>query len=868
MHATDHGFARFLALIFITVLAAASILAAQQASGTAPPAKPSTNPLAPLLNDKPKASVREQELPTAPDQTGPIPLPDVAARSLGLAQTLRDAAAKLPTTEQVQAIETAVSELEPDLVSKQEQTKALLSGTPNSLEVREEENFWRGIQSDTNDWQQQLLDWANNAQKAIQMLDKEEPTWAATLEANRDNQELGPTLAVISANLNEIHKLRKQEQQTLQAVVNLQIKVGEVDQTAQEIVSDLGDVKLKLKGHLLDRDSLPLWQVRSRRVVGETTSVFHSVSNRWISVTSFLKENRGALIFLLFLFIACEVMAKRLHDIVRDKPPSDEIEVDAYRVLSHWFAVGLLPPLVAGYLLAPSAPVTLLGFVILVSFIPILVVLPPLLYPRLRKLLYLFAAIYGLNWALSWIGLSFSSRRELQFVINAVFVLVLAYLLRPSRSLPPHAKWWGRLILQGIRAAVMVLGVSLLADLFGYVKLAHALGLAVVYGAFVAISVFTAVRVVTLLLTVALRSPQAERIAVVRLHREGIMRWVPRALQWTGIAIWSVAALDLLGLLDGLRSWFSSLFGFRIMGGSSQATLGGLFGFFVIIVVGYGIASGIRFFFREEVLRRFHLSRGLPELISSLIYYLLMLIVVLGAVNAAGVELNKFTVLTGAFGVGIGFGLQNIINNFVSGLILQFERPIHIGDILEVDNNTGKVSRIGIRSSTIGTFQGAEVIIPNATLISSKVINWTLSESRRRRELSVGVAYGTDPKRVLKILRDAAARHELVLTKPEPMAYFTGFGDSALNFELHFWVMQENNGMQITSEVALAAMQMFADAGIEIPFPQRDLHLRSVDPAAAELFEARESGALPPPDEREFESLPQALPSKRHSSAD
>jgi len=263
MHATDHGFARFLALIFITVLAAASILAAQQASGTAPPAKPSTNPLAPLLNDKPKASVREQELPTAPDQTGPIPLPDVAARSLGLAQTLRDAAAKLPTTEQVQAIETAVSELEPDLVSKQEQTKALLSGTPNSLEVREEENFWRGIQSDTNDWQQQLLDWANNAQKAIQMLDKEEPTWAATLEANRDNQELGPTLAVISANLNEIHKLRKQEQQTLQAVVNLQIKVGEVDQTAQEIVSDLGDVKLKLKGHLLDRDSLPLWQVRS-----------------------------------------------------------------------------------------------------------------------------------------------------------------------------------------------------------------------------------------------------------------------------------------------------------------------------------------------------------------------------------------------------------------------------------------------------------------------------------------------------------------------------------------------------------------------------------------------------------------------------
>jgi small-conductance mechanosensitive channel len=313
-----------------------------------------------------------------------------------------------------------------------------------------------------------------------------------------------------------------------------------------------------------------------------------------------------------------------------------------------------------------------------------------------------------------------------------------------------------------------------------------------------------------------------------------------------------------------MRTWLGKVFDFHIMGGSSEATLGGLLGFFVIILVGYGIANAIRFFFREEFLRRFHLSRGLPELIASIIYYLLMLIVVLAAVNAAGVELNKFTVLTGAFGVGIGFGLQNIINNFVSGLILQFERPIHIDDILEVDNNTGRVTRIGIRSSTIRTFQGAEVIIPNATLISNKVINWTLSESQRRRELPVGVAYGSDPKTVLKILRDAAARHELVLTKPEPMVYFTGFGDSALNFELHFWVMQENNGLQITSEVALAAMQMFEGAGIEIPFPQRDLHVRSVDPAAAELLHAGESRSLPPPDEREFESLPR----KRHSSAD
>ncbi len=140
----------------------------------------------------------------------------------------------------------------------------------------------------------------------------------------------------------------------------------------------------------------------------------------------------------------------------------------------------------------------------------------------------------------------------------------------------------------------------------------------------------------------------------------------------------------------------------------------------------------MRFVLREDVLKRFHMSRGLPELISSTLHYLFLLLVFLFAVNTGGIELNKFTVLTGALGVGVGFGMQNIVNNFISGLILQFERPIHIGDVLDVDGATGTVTRIGIRSSTVLTFQGSEVIIPNANFISGKVINWTLSESRRR----------------------------------------------------------------------------------------------------------------------------------------
>jgi small-conductance mechanosensitive channel len=492
--------------------------------------------------------------------------------------------------------------------------------------------------------------------------------------------------------------------------------------------------------------------------------------------------------------------------------------------------------LILGYALAPSAPVTLLGFIIMLSFVPILIILPPLLPSRMRVLLYTFAALYGFNWTVALLGLGPVIRRDVQFFSNLVVFVFLAYRVLPSRKFQGQGTFWGRLLWLGVRAAVALLGLSLAANLLGYVKLSQYLAVVFIYSAFVAISILTAVRVFTILLTVGLRSPLAERFAAVRLHRKAVERWAPRVFRWIGVFLWSLTALQLLGLMDATTAAFQKFRDFQIAGSASGVTFGSLLGFFLIVTAGYAIASSIRFFFREEVLSRFQMSRGLPELISSIIYYSLLLLVALAAINAGGIELNKFTVLTGAFGVGIGFGLQNIINNFVSGLILQFERPIHIDDILEVDTYTGRCTRIGIRSSTIQTFQGAEVIIPNATLISGKVINWTLSESQRRRELPVGVAYGSDPNQVLKILREAANKHELVLSKPEPMVYFKGFGDSSLNFELHFWVMQENNGLLISSEVALNAMQALNSAGIEIPFPQRDLHLRSIDPGASEFL--------------------------------
>ncbi len=816
----------------VIVLCSATALS-WQAAGS----KSSANPLTSLLKEKPKAPVVAPELPAAiPEQPLPIPLPDVAARSMELGQILRNDSIQLPTPDQIDELQKSISDSGSLMDSKVEEANRLLAGNPNSLEVREAETYWRGIATFTNSWQQQLLTWANDAQAIVKMVDAQEPVWSATLEANKDNRDLGPVLTVIESNLTELRRLRKQAQGILQTAVKLQVQVGSFDQTAATMVSQLSQTRIKLKGHLLDRDSLPLWKLSSRRQMGESAGIIHSVSSRITSTGYYLLEENVTIVVLVLVLIGSLVLAKRMHSMIRDKEPADDLEADAFRILRHWVALGTLPPLILGYALTPSAPITLVGFIIMLSFVPILIMLPPLLTRRMRVLLYAFAALYGFNWTVALLGLNPVIRRDIQFCSNLVVFVFLAYRIRPSHVNPRLGTWWGRVIWVGVRVAVIILGISLGANLLGYVKLSQFLAVAFIYSTFVAISVFTAVRVFTILLTVGLRSPLAERFAAVRLHREAVARWAPRVLRWIGVFIWSTAALQLLGLLDATKAALQKFLDFQIAGSASGIRLGSLFGFFLILSAGYAIASSIRFLFREEILGRFQMSRGLPELISSIAYYLLLLLVALAAISVGGIELNKFTVLTGAFGVGVGFGLQNIINNFVSGLILQFERPIHIDDIIEVDTSLGKVSRIGIRSSTIQTFQGAEVIIPNATLISSKVINWTLSESQRRRELPVGVAYGSDPNQVLELLRDAANKHELVLSKPAPMVYFKGFGDSSLDFELHFWVMQENNGLLITSEVALNVMKALTDAGIEIPFPQRDLHVRSVDPGSPGLL--------------------------------
>jgi small-conductance mechanosensitive channel len=798
---------------------------AQTLTGAAPKkdSTPAVAPAAPPATTTP-----------APPPSLAIPLPDVAARSEDLKRLLHDVADQLPAPDQLEGSKAVLDEREKELQSKLTEADALLAGAPSSLEIREEENYWKATEKDTAATRQQLLDWANAAQSAIQKLQAQQPVWNSTLEENKSTPDLGPTLDVIQRSVGDIEQLQTRAQNQLRVIVNLQVRAASQDQSALDVLDRLAKARGHLEGRMFERDSLPLWQLTQRHQIGENNEFFLTASARFRSIQAFTRDSRGALAGLTLLLLLSLFGAYRLHLATRHVQPADDSQAKVLHITRHWIALGILPPLLCGYLLAPLAPLALISLGILISWVPILILLPPSMEPRFRTLLYCLFGVYALNALVGWMALSPAHKREAGFLANLGIFLAFIVLVRPARMKRLEAATRSqRIFLFGMRLAVAILGVSLVANFFGYVKLAQSMGYLSLYSTFIAISVLAGVRVFTTLLLAGIEVPAAQQVAAVRLHHDGIVRWVPRLLRWTGVFIWLIATLDLMGVRDQLTQWISELLNFHIAGRSANITLGGVIGCFLILLVGYAVSSALRFLLREELLSHFHLSRGLPELIASTLHYLLLLLVFFFAVNLGGVELNKFTVLTGALGVGVGFGLQNIVNNFVSGLILQFERPIHIGDVLDIDGTTGKVTRIGIRSSTVKTFQGAEVIIPNANFISGKVINWTLSESLRRVELPVGVAYGSDVKLVSKLLEQPATTHESVLTSPAPAVYFKEFGDSSLNFELQFWVMQESNVVKVKSEVAIEVMRLLNEAAIEIPFPQRDLRLRSVDASAA-----------------------------------
>ena len=234
-------------------------------------------------------------------------------------------------------------------------------------------------------------------------------------------------------------------------------------------------------------------------------------------------------------------------------------------------------------------------------------------------------------------------------------------------------------------------------------------------------------------------------------------------------------------------------------------------------------------------------SETVAYTIGKIIYYVAAAVVVLIAMQVAGIPTTVFTVLGGALAIGVGFGAQNLFNNLISGIIILTEKPIRRHDIVEIDGMEGKVAEIGNRRTRIRRFDGVDVLVPNATFLETNVINWTLYDSHVRGSVGVGVAYGSPVKQVRDLMLQAAKAHDKVENTPEPTVLFTEFGDNTLNFVMYFWteIQSPMDRKRLESDLRFAIDELFHEHKITIAFPQRDVHLDTLKPLEVRMINSR-----------------------------
>jgi small-conductance mechanosensitive channel len=295
------------------------------------------------------------------------------------------------------------------------------------------------------------------------------------------------------------------------------------------------------------------------------------------------------------------------------------------------------------------------------------------------------------------------------------------------------------------------------------------------------------------------------------------------------LSVWSVLALHLLGWLpDVVKAMDEFAFTF----GETRISVLSFFQLTVSIVIFIVLANWLTRFIESRTRRSQYLNPSMRVVLTKTSKFVIYGLAILFALKAVGIDFTAFAVFSGAVGVGIGFGLQKIFSNFISGFILIFDRSIRPGDVITIGTRFGWVQELNARYVVVRDRDGVESLIPNENLITSEVTNWSYSDRSVRQRLPVAISYNDDPELAMKLMVEAAENHPRVLKSPEPVARLLRFGDNGIELELRIWINDPENGVaNVTSDINLAFWKRFKEHNITIPFPQRDLHLLN-DPVA------------------------------------
>jgi potassium-dependent mechanosensitive channel len=760
--------------------------------------------------------------PTDQAASASITAPEVARRADEAAKTLRDIDALLVPGPGIGAIQQHLPDIESRLAAQTETTNRQLQDGPSGAALERLTSQWQTLRAEVSTYVNVLAERGTTLERSLTTLTGIRETWTQTRTDVRASKVPAQVVDRIDGILSAVAKARAGLQRERAATLVLQDQVAQHVAQCDEMLARLGTVRTDMAGRVLVRDGVPLWSIGevSEALKEVPDRVGRAVDSAVADLREFARERQGRIAFALALFAVVATVtywARRTTAALTLDTGAPTFGVIDRPLAAAW----LLTLLLIAFTAPRSRILQLVGE--MVVLVPALLVAQARLDPERVRGLYGLGALILVDHVRALVS-SVPLLEQLIFLVEALGAISLAaWWLRVHRL---RAAAGTRLVPLALTGALVAFAVAAGAAAGGYLRLALFIGSGLAGSMFVALVLYAGVKVTRGLLAVTLSANPLRELRVVQYHRPLLERRLGATLRWLAVVAWGILVLRHFHLWSPASVLVEAALAAELQRGSLNISLGAILIFVSTVVFTFILSAIVRFALQEEIYPRLAPGRALPYAISTLVHYTLVFTGFLLGLAVLGVDLTKVTIVAGALGVGIGFGLQGLVNNFVSGLVILSERRINVGDAVTIGEVEGQVQQLGIRACTVRTWEGAEVIVPNASLVSEKVSNWTLSDRRRRIDVPVGVAYGTAPEKVADILLGVARKHADVLIEPAPLVVMRGFGDSALRFELRVWTNNFDRWFLTQSELAVAGYAALRDAAIEIPLPQREVRVR------------------------------------------
>jgi small-conductance mechanosensitive channel len=771
----------------------------------------------------------------AAEGAGPIPLAEVAARAAEVRSLMETQDTAITPSREVQAILDRLPTAAQELRTRLDETTTRLANNPPLPVIDQLAGVWDSIRGRLKTWSDTVTQWTTRVESERGRLSGLRDSWVRSREAAAGAGAPKVVLDQIDGVLADLNRARTRLETRLSTLLAAQYRLALLQRRADEGVARVAQVKADRIRRLGERDGPPLWSaVLWSGAANQGTAATRDVLAAGQAAREEIAREHATRIPLpaLFFLILVAVLW-RGRRAARRWVAGDPSAAQVAEVWSRPISSALVLSCCAAPWIYPQATPVLGRAVALLAIVPVLRLIRPSLDRVLAAALYVFGVLFVVDAVRSVLATAPLFEHMLFLAEMLVASLVVLGVLTAAGRADPAAdadvmaaaarRLVGRLLLAAFAGAFVLAGV-------GYVELGRLIGGGALGSSYYGLAILAAVQVARGLVGVLLRSRLVAPLASMQHNRAPIERRTVRVLRWAGVVAWIAATLDALTLIDPTVAWSRRVLAAQWGWGAIRISLGDVVVFALTIWLAFFVASALRLLLAEDVFPRVRLARGMPLALSAVIQYAVLLGGVTLALAALGVDLTKLTILASAFGVGAGLGLQNLVNNFASGLILLFERPIHLGDVVQIAGVGGEVRHIGPRATLVRTADGAEVFVPNSLMIAQTLTNWTYSDLRRRIVLPVRVAYGASPERVTELLSRIATSHPRVIPEPAAGAVFLGFGENSLDFELRAWTDRFGDAEAIQSQLADQVYAALNEARIELPMARRDVRLRHAAP--------------------------------------